>query len=169
MKPSAERVVEQLSLVSQAAGTGPDRHALYQAIQEALGDLIGHKLFTLLVVLPGGEEVQRFWSSDETSYPLTGRKQIGSTPWGELVLRNHEHFVGRDAAAIRWAFADHELIASLGLASVINIPILAQGRIFGTMNLLHAENWYEDTMADVAKLFAPPLALAFMEEAALAR
>jgi GAF domain-containing protein len=169
MKTSVDRIVAQLSIVAQAAAEGRDRGALYQATQDALGELVGHKLFTLLIVLPCGEEVQRVWSSDERSYPLTGRKQIGSTPWGELVLRNQRHFVGPDATAIRWAFADHELISSLGLASVINIPVRAQGRILGTMNLLDAENRYDESMAYIPGLFAPLLALAFTEEAALAR
>ena len=167
MIPSADHIISHLIRVGRIAGHDSDRRALYQATQDALGDLLGHGLFTLLTVLPGGEEVQRFWSSNEAAYPLTGRKQIGSTPWGEKVLRRHEHFVGRDAAAIRWAFADHELIGSLGLGSVINIPVLAQGRILGTLNLLNSEGWYDEQMAEVAKVFAAPLVHAFAQEIAL--
>jgi hypothetical protein len=51
-------------------------------------------------------------------------------------------FRGIDSAAIRSAFEDHETILGLGLGSVLNIPIVFDGRCVGTMNLLHETAWY---------------------------
>lgn len=155
--------------VAAALAEGADRFAVYRAVEAALGGLVGHRLFTLLVVLPGGEEVERFFSSDEKAYPLTGRKRIGSTPWGERVLKGRECYLGRDAAGIRWAFADHELIASLGLASVVNVPIVQHGTTLGTMNLLDAEGHYDEGSVPVALRFAPYLVPAFLAEREAAR
>jgi hypothetical protein len=163
-------MIEPSSIVSaedevvSALAEGADRFAVYRAVQAALGGLVGHRLFTLLVLLPGGEEVQRFWSSDEKAYPLTGRKRVGPTPWGERVLRNRQCYLGRDAAGIRWAFADHELIASLGLASVVNVPIVHHGTALGTMNLLDVEGHYDDGSVAVSRRFAAYLIPAFLAE-----
>jgi GAF domain-containing protein len=166
MTASAADQLAALDAVAATLAQEPDRAALYRAVGEALQGLVGHRLFTLLAVLPDGEEVQRFWSSDEKAYPLTGRKRVGPTPWGEVVLKGKRPWLGNDAEAIRWAFSDHELIASLGLGSCINIPIVHQGRLLGTMNMLHTENHYADDDVRVANRLAPYLVTAFADEVA---
>lgn len=160
----ASSILSALDGVGAALTEGDGREHVYRAVDSALQTLIGHKLFTLLLLLPGGQEVQRFWSSNEQAYPLTGRKVIGSTPWGELVLAGRQSYLGRDAAAIRWAFADHELIASLGLASVINIPVVLHRNVLGTLNVLDAEGSYDDDAVATACRFAPYLISAFRDE-----
>jgi GAF domain-containing protein len=165
MTASASDQLAALDDVAEVLAQGPDRAALYDAVDAALQRLLGHRLFTLLAVLPGGIEVQRFWSSNAQAYPLTGRKRVGPTPWGEVVLQGKSPWLGNDAESIRWAFADHELIASLGLGACINIPIVHRGRMLGTMNILHAEHHYDATDVTVAARFAPYLVGAFSEEA----
>ena len=52
--------------------------------------------------------------------------------------------------AIRAAFEDHATIASLGLGSALNIPVMRRagpsdpGWCVGTMNLLHEAGWYTE-------------------------
>lgn len=134
---------------------------LYKALEAETKALVGHRLFTLLYV--DGEEVARVHSSHPVEYPLSGRKPMGPTPWGAQVLKARQPFLGKDMAAIRWAFFDHELIASLGCGSAINIPIVYDGATIGTMNLLDAEHHYRD--GDVEKIagLAPVLIPAFLE------
>ena len=98
---------------------------LYRALEQATKALVGHRLFTLLYV--DGEEVARVYSSNPEAYPVFGRKPMGPTPWGAHVLKAQKPYLGTDAEAIRWAFFDHALIASLGLGSVINVPIVYDG------------------------------------------
>ena len=166
MTASAEDQLAVLDKVAATLRNEPDRKTLYRAVDEALQGLVGHRLFTLLAVMPDGEEVQRFWSSDEKSYPLTGRKRVGPTPWGEVVLKRQSPWLGNDAEAIRWAFSDHELIASLGLGACINIPIVHRGHLLGTMNMLHAENHYAEGDVAVANRLASYLVSAFADEVA---
>ncbi len=63
---------------------------------------------------------------------------------------------------IRWAFPDHALIESLGCGSCINIPVIAFGRMLGTMNVLDRENAYDDRTVEMLSLFAPILDLPFL-------
>jgi hypothetical protein len=51
-------------------------------------------------------------------------------------------------------FFDHALIASLGCASVLNLPVKHDGRILGTINLLHEEAWYEEGDVPIGLGFA---------------
>src|SRR5690606_15725060 len=88
-------ILSELDSVGATIAEGSQAADVYLGVEAALGRLVGHRLFTLLAVLPGGEEVQRFWSSDPAAYPLTGRKQVGPTPWGERVLKGRQTYLGR--------------------------------------------------------------------------
>ena len=134
---------------------------LFGAIEAEAQALVGHRLFTLLYV--DGQDVARIYSSNAVAYPVSGRKTMGPTPWGTHVLIEKRPYLGRDAAAIRWAFFDHELIASLGLGSVINIPIVYDGHAIGTMNLLDAEHHDKETHVPVVAELAFALVPAMLE------
>jgi GAF domain len=158
-------ILEELTTATHAMVHAPSPQAFYQAIDASVKRLVGHRLFTLLVVVEGGAEVERIHSSDPVAYPLTGRKPMGPTPWGEHVITGKQPWHGRNLDDIRWAFPDHELIARLGCGSCINIPVIVMGRMIGTMNVLDAENAYDDAAVAMLGLFAPLLALPFAEAA----
>nr|WP_201842239.1 GAF domain-containing protein [Microvirga zambiensis] len=135
--------------------------SFFEALDTVLAARVGHRLLTLLY--KDGDEVARIYSTMPDAYPVFGRKPMGVTPWGDLVLRRQEPFLGRDRDAVKWAFFDHELIASLGLNSAINIPVVYDGETIGTINLLHEEYFYTDKHVQIAKKFAPLLIPAFLE------
>lgn len=137
---------------------------IYGAVADILSARIGFGLFTMLVVAPGGEEVERVYSSNPQAYPLAGRKTMGPTPWGELVLRRKQSFLGRSAADIRWAFPDHALIESLGLGCVINVPVQAFGQVLGTFNILDRAERYGDDDLATAQALAPFVVLPFLRD-----
>jgi hypothetical protein len=153
------------NLLAALAEPGQPEH-LYKALEQATAALVGHKLFTLLYV--DGQEVARVYSSRPAEYPVSGRKTMGETPWGHLVLKGRKPYLGRDREGIRWAFFDHALIASMGLGSVINIPVLYDGEAIGTMNLLDVEHHYgEEHIAPLTRL-SPLLIPAFLAARAMA-
>lgn len=135
--------------------------AVFEAVEKLSQRLVGHKLFTLLYV--DGEEVARVYSNRPNEYPVAGRKPMGKTPWGELVLKNCNPYLARDKAGIRWAFFDHALIESMGLGSSINIPVMYDGQCIGTMNLLDAEFHYREEHIEPIASLAPLLVPAFLE------
>lgn len=51
---------------------------------------------------------------------------------------------GKNSEDIRSVFFDHELIASLGCASVLNLPVRWDGKVIGSLNLLHQAHHYDD-------------------------
>jgi hypothetical protein len=64
--------------------------------------------------------------------------------------------------AIRWAFFDHALIASLGCGACINVPVCALGEVVGTMNILDREHAYDERHAALAQAAVPALVPAFL-------
>jgi GAF domain-containing protein len=151
-----ESVASLLALLSE----GGQPAAIYRAVEAASQQSVGHGLFTLLIV--DGTDVARVYSSRPEQYPVSGRKTMGPTPWGDLVLKRMTPWVGRDKAAIRWAFSDHALIESMGLGSVINLPIVYDGHAIGTMNLLAPEQHYHDAHLALVAPLAPLLVPAFL-------
>ena len=66
-----------------------------------------------------------------------------ATAWADQVLGEMKVFRGNSPTDIQSAFDDHATILGLGLGSVLNIPIVFDGRCLGTMNLLHQTGWYQ--------------------------
>ena len=118
---------------------------------------IGHRLFTVLVLHRASMQVERIYSSDPDAYPAGGRKDKRDTKWGRMVLERGEPYIGRDSTDIRTHFADHETISSLGLASVLNMPIVYGGQVLGTMNLLDKEAHYTPADIEPGRLLANAL------------
>ena len=135
--------------------------ALFRALDDAIQRAAGHRLLTFLAV--DGGEVARCYSNRPEEYPLAGRKPMGATPWGELVLHRRQPFLGRDRDAIRWAFFDHALIEGMGLGSAVCVPVVYDGATLGTINALDAEHHYTEAHVPPLQALAPLLIPAFLQ------
>ncbi len=140
--------------VAASMGEGGQPAPLFSTLDLAMGRAIGHKLFTILVVHPGANESQRYYSNMPDAYPVGGRKPINQTHWFQRVLGEGQCYIGRTYEDIQDVFFDHELIRSLGCESVINVPVRWDGRSIGTINLLHEAGWYSEDDIPAAKAFA---------------
>ena len=137
-----------LCAVATAQGKEDQPGTLFAALDQALKSAIGHKLFTILTYDGETGEAARIYSNLPGPYPTGGRKRLAPGPWTEAVLDRGEAYIGRTDADLRAVFPDHELIASLGCASVLNMPVRWRGRTLGSLNLLHEAHWYgEDDIA----------------------
>lgn len=144
-----------LAALARLSSAQHDPAQLYAAIDLLVQDVIGHRLFTLMRVHEEASEVERIYSSNTTAYPIGGRKEKRGTPWSRVVLDRGEVFVARNADEVREAFADYTLIFSLGIGSIMNIPIAYRGRRLGTMNISHEAGWFSGDDAAAGCLIAP--------------
>ena len=136
-------------------------HAICGSLEKLTAEVIGHRLFTVMRFDSERSEMQRIHSSMPAVYPAGGRKQKKATKWADQVLGEMKVFRGNAPEEIVAAFDDHETILGLGLGSVINVPIVFEGRCVGTMNLLHQAGWYspedENTGLGLASFLIPVL------------
>ncbi|MEJ6393143.1 GAF domain-containing protein [Gymnodinialimonas sp. 2305UL16-5] len=136
---------------------GPD---LFPALDQALDHLIGHKLFTLMAIDWPRGEAARIYTNMPDDYPVGGRKPLGAlTEWGKIVLEDRQPWIAYSSEDIEGAFFDHELIAQLGCASCLNVPVIdtaATGgaRVIGTVNMLHEAGHYNEQHAARTAPFA---------------
>lgn len=138
-----------------AVATMPGQPApLFGALEAALGAVLGHRLFTMMRYHADSGESERVYTTHPREYPVGGRKALNPTPWAEQVLRHQRPYLGRTAADVRAVFFDHALIAALGCGSVLNVPVVWDGRTLGTINLLHEEHWYDEGDLRIGLTFA---------------
>ena len=161
-RPSIETRWELMRRVAAAAGEPGQPAALFEAIDAALGEVAGHKLFTLMILHRETGEAERVYTSNPADYPVAGRKQMTETPWYRHAIVGRQHYFGPTRADIRWAFFDHELIEQLGCGAVINLLVTYDDQILGTANLLHAEHHYHASDIEACHPFAQLLAPAFL-------
>ena len=155
--PSTRRplTLSDLAALAERFAVEPQPALLYAAIDALVQQVIGHRLFTLMRVHDATDEVERIYSSNTTAYPVGGRKVKRGTPWSRAVLERGDVYVARNPAEVREAFADHELIESLGIGSIMNVPIAWADRRFGTMNISHGPGWFTAEDERAARLIAP--------------
>ncbi len=136
--------------------------AIYAALDRILCRIVGAKLFTILVRHQDSNESERVYTNQPEAYPVGGRKQMKDTPWFRKVIVGKQHFLGPTMADVRWAFYDHELIASLGCGSAINLLAIHNDVVVGSINMLHEEHWYDQRAIAVGAPFAQLLIPAFL-------
>ena len=156
------RIAAAVAAIGAAQAGKSQPEALFAAFDRHCADTFGHRLFTILEWAPETNDVERLYSSRPAEYPLLGRKAMGPTEWGALVLKGGQNWIGRNADDIRWAFPDHELIASLGCAACINAPVLWDGKVLGVVSALGPEGAYDERDLAVLAAIAPLLAPGFL-------
>ena len=152
--PLGSTFLAQAARLAGVVGSETDPHAIWHRADAVFDAAIWHRLFTVLVHHAEQGAVVRAYSSQPKAYPVQGSKPIGATPWGERVPRQGRPFVGRDAAALRWAFPDHPAILGMGLGSAINLPVRLAGRTLGTINLLHQAGHHNEDQVEAGLILA---------------
>jgi hypothetical protein len=142
--------------VSQARESGSS----WRALEDLARAAVGHRLFTVMFVDMTAGLARRAYSNHPDEYPVSGAKPIHRDRWFDIVHRERRSFVANTIEDIATVFPDHELIASLGCGSVINLPIVLEGDLVATINLLDVAGCYtpervgfaEDRLAIPARL-----------------
>jgi hypothetical protein len=136
------------------AATGQPE-TFFMALQQAMADAIGHRLFTVMRHDPAAGRNRRAYTSDPAAYPISGFKPVNwDHPWTRRVLVDGQAWIGHNAGDIAWAYPDHEKIAGMGLASAMNLPVRWNGRTLGTVNLLHDAAHFTEADGVTGMVFA---------------
>ena len=150
----APLTVADLTAIAELTASAGEPEATFRAVEGLAQKAIGFRLFTLMRLHAKSQEVERLYSSDPAAYPVSGRKPKQGTPWGEQVLDRGEIFIANSPDEVRAAFADYELIFSLGIGAIMNVPIRFRGRSLGTMNVCSPAGWFTDADRVPGRLLA---------------
>ena len=130
-------------IINLLSNTGKlSANEFYKKLDKTIKNNIGHRLFTLTVVDHSIKYVERVYSNNTKIYPLLGTKPIPKNSWTNKVINNKKYFFGESKNQIKKLFFDYKKIFSLECGSIINIPIINDQKILGTLNILHKERFY---------------------------
>ena len=157
----AALTLADITAAADVTAEAGDAGAAFRAVEALVQKAIGFRLFTIMRLHAGTQEVERLYSSLPDAYPVSGRKPKQGTPWGAQVLDRGEIFIANSPDEVRAAFADYELIFSLGIGAIMNVPVRFRGASLGTMNVCAAAGHFIDADRAPGKLLAsllvPPL------------
>lgn len=117
---------------------------LWQALDAAWQQAVGHKLFTASYLDYAARQALRIYSSRPEAYPAGGSKpMIEGDDW-LVTMQRGECFIANRPEAFGAHFTDLAQIVALGFASVVNVPVRIDRQLVGTLNLLDAADAYID-------------------------
>ena len=127
-----------------AISSARNSESCWKALEDLAAELVGAKLFTVTIVDMAAGLVRRAYSNRPLEYPTSGTKPLrGNTgDWFDTVFQQRRTFVANTLDDIAKVFPDHELIGSLGCASVVNLPIVIGDELVATLNLLDEAGHY---------------------------
>jgi hypothetical protein len=137
----------------------------YKAVERLAGETCGFRLLTILKYVEKDAVVERVSSSDEKAYPIGGRKPLDKITMSHGVTGQGDIFLAADKAQVREAFFDHELIFSLGITAIMNVPVRHAGRRLGTLNFCGEEGKYGEREKAIGRVLAGLLAPALLKAA----
>jgi hypothetical protein len=137
-----------------AVSAAKDADSGWKALEDLARQVVGHRLFTVMTTDVSAGLVRRAYSNMPEDYPASGTKPLhGNTgDWYETVFNRRQTFVANSIEDIAKVFPDHELIASLGCGSVVNIPIVLEDKLVAAINLLDEAGHYTPDRVAAAEL-----------------
>ena len=152
MHKSRPLTLPDIAHVMSRIAQSPDPRVSYDAVGALAKECCGWRLLTALKYVEAEACVERLWSSDPTSYPVGGRKPLDKISASHGAMDKGEVFLAATKDDVRKAFFDHELIFSLGITSILNIPIRLGNKRLGTLNFCGEEGMYGARQVGDAKI-----------------
>jgi hypothetical protein len=140
----------------------PERET-FKAVEQLALATCGWRLLTILKYIEKDAVVERISSSDEAAYPLGGRKPLDKITASHGAMEHGGIFLAGTKADVKEAFFDHELIFSLGITAIMNVPIRHAGQRLGTLNFCGEEGNYHEREMQIGRVLAGLLVPALLK------
>ncbi|VVE82519.1 hypothetical protein PSP31120_03643 [Pandoraea sputorum] len=110
---------------------------------------------------PSPGDVRRVFSTVPAAYPVGGWKHLSGSDWARHVLVEQKTLIASGPERLKHFFPDYALLASLGVRTLVNIPVVVCRRTIGAFALLFSATDIDQTaLAEVERL-APLMAGVF--------
>ncbi len=139
-----------------------EQAAAWPELHDRIEREVGVILFTVLAFTRGGSRMERIYSSHPVEYPVGGWKDVAtevSPEWIAISRDSASTFLAATPADLRSIFADSALIESLGVGSILKVPLRRTGgKNWGTVNMCGAEGTYTPERVALAERIIDELA-----------
>ena len=118
------------------------QEAVFDALYRLSDTLVPVRLWTVMTLDLQAGLARRAYSNQPEAYPASGTKPIVPNDWFDIVHGQQRCFVANTLSNIAKVFPDHAVIGALGCASVMNLPVILDGDLQATVNLLDGEGHF---------------------------
>lgn len=152
--------VGTLQQLREALAEAANFDAAMQLVDAARLNILGTGHFTVHANItpnsPVGQPIvlQRMWSAIPASDPVAGRKTKLPTPWTERLLRKGQAFLSNGDAELQTHFDDHARLIALGIHTILNVPVVEDGRVVATVNVMSASHSFDQTDTHIGEQLA---------------
>lgn len=153
---------DDVRAVMALAAEKPERET-YKAVERLAKETCGWRLLTILKYDEKLGAVVRVSSSDEKSYAVGGSKPLDKISENQRIMDGGNVALAATKAEVKRLFFDHELIFSLGITAIMNVPIRHAGRRLGTLNFCGEEGMYGEREKQIGRVLAGLLAPALIK------
>jgi len=160
--PKRDLTLNDVNAVMALQAEQPERET-YKAVEKLALETCGWRLLTILKYNEAEAVVERLSSSDEAAYPIGGRKPLDKITASHGAMEHGGIFLAGTKADVKEAFFDHELIFSLGITAIMNVPVRHAGRRLGTLNFCGEEGNYHEREMQIGRVLAGLLAPALLK------
>ena len=154
--------LDDIKAVMALQAEKPERET-YKAVEQLALETCGWRLLTILKYVEKEQVVERVSSSDEKAYPLGGKKPLDKIASSHGAMEHGGIFLAGTKEDVKKAFFDHELIFSLGITAIMNVPVRHAGRRLGTLNFCGDEGTYHEREMQIGRVLAGLLAPALLK------
>ena len=157
-----------LSEFAQTIKDAPSPEIIFTQLEQAAQTHIGVKLFTVMDYVASQNKGRRCYTSNPEHYPASGWIPLQDNDWFDCVIRNKQTYVANDKDQIARDFADADLIDRLGCGSIINLPLVQDGQVLATVNLLNAAGHFNNQrLEDAHRILLPMARMAYIASSKL--
>ena len=128
-----------VAALAAAIASADVTQSLFQAIERISVSRMRVSIFSASRCFLETMELERIYSSRPDVYPVGARKSKQQTSWAQYVLKNRQVFVGEGPLEMAAAFDDQERMATLGIRSIINVPVVIREQSMGVLNFARCE------------------------------
>ena len=137
--PLASLRIGDVASLSAAIASTDLPQSLLKAIERVAAARMGVSIFSASKCFLDTMELERIYSSRPDVYPIGARKSKRQTNWAQYVLKDRQVFVGEGPLEMAAAFDDQERMASLGIRSIINVPVVVREQSVGVLNFARSD------------------------------
>lgn len=128
---SLPHALEQTIAHARSAG------ACWLGLELLAAESAGHELFTFMKVHLVTDVTRQVYTSDPAAYPVSGTRPITPGRWFEIVHGREQTYVAGTLAEFATVSLGHAKIGLPRCGSVVNLPVVLEGKLAATNNMLH--------------------------------
>jgi GAF domain-containing protein len=132
--------------------------AALEALHHLADELVGARMFTILVFDFPRRVAHRVYSNEQRIYPVGVDDPLGDGVWERTLTQDKKPLVLNSPEAMATLLPNTDELVGLGYGAMLNLPVIVAGTPLAAINILHDAGRYTAERVETAKVLVPAAA-----------